>query len=252
MPDTRQKRVVDLHPVLWLVLPLVTLGLCWLMPVITADPRHWQMMVEGEGSFLEIATVLLLIPAVVVSVLIFLRRRQLPRGVGWLMLLWGAGALYFGGEEISWGQHVLHFRTPGFLDKINRQHEFNLHNIEGWNIFNNLPRQLLLVATLVGGIILPLVLRKRLAGPEAPKGRLYWLVPTWRLVPVSLMAALSTVPEKLFKPALVAAGGRDTYVYRAFIEPGGELKEYGFALVMLMYLLSIYLRMGPKGAAAEA
>jgi len=230
---------------------LVTLCLCWLMPVIAADEEHWRLMVEGEGSFLEIATVVLLIPAMVLSVMIFLRRRELPGGAGWVMLLGGVAALYFAGEEISWGQHLVHFRTPDFLEEINRQHEFNLHNIEHWNVFNNLPRQVMLALTLAGGLILPFVLRKRLSGPAAREGLLYWLVPTWRLAPMALVAVLSTVPEKLFKRALVSAGAKDTYVYQAFIEPGGELKEYGFAAVMLMYLLSVYLRMGPGPAPPE-
>lgn len=36
-----------------------------------------------------------------------------------------------GMEEISWGQRILLFETPEFLDPINKQHEFNLHNIKG-------------------------------------------------------------------------------------------------------------------------
>jgi len=33
------------------------------------------------------------------------------------------------GEEISWGQQWFHFSTPEFIKEVNRQGEFNLHNL---------------------------------------------------------------------------------------------------------------------------
>ena len=33
------------------------------------------------------------------------------------------------GEEISWGQRIFGFSTPDIIDKINVQHEFNIHNL---------------------------------------------------------------------------------------------------------------------------
>lgn len=43
----------------------------------------------------------------------------------------GLAALFFfgAGEEISWGQRVLGFATPESLTQVNRQEEFNLHNL---------------------------------------------------------------------------------------------------------------------------
>jgi len=38
--------------------------------------------------------------------------------------------LFFGaGEEISWGQRILGFETPEALTQVNKQDEFNLHNL---------------------------------------------------------------------------------------------------------------------------
>jgi len=37
------------------------------------------------------------------------------------------------GEEISWGQRIFKFSTPDSLNRINVQHEFNIHNIETFN-----------------------------------------------------------------------------------------------------------------------
>jgi hypothetical protein len=43
----------------------------------------------------------------------------------------GLAALFFfgAGEEISWGQRILGFQTPESLSEVNRQEEFNLHNL---------------------------------------------------------------------------------------------------------------------------
>lgn len=43
----------------------------------------------------------------------------------------GLAALFFfgAGEEISWGQRILGFQTPESLTEVNKQEEFNLHNL---------------------------------------------------------------------------------------------------------------------------
>lgn len=46
----------------------------------------------------------------------------------------GLALLFFfgAGEEISWGQRILGFQTPETLSEVNRQEEFNLHNLSAW------------------------------------------------------------------------------------------------------------------------
>ena len=43
----------------------------------------------------------------------------------------GLAVLFFfgAGEEISWGQRILGFETPAALNQVNKQEEFNLHNL---------------------------------------------------------------------------------------------------------------------------
>lgn len=240
MPHEAIDNRPDLPAVLWLGLPLASVALRLLTPLLGED--RWLHLMTEETGIVEILTVLLLLPAGVAGVLIFLRRRELPRGVGWLMLAGGLAALFFAGEEASWGQHWLGFRTPAALAEINRQRESNLHNVH--NLFNNVPRQIMFAGTLVGGIILPLALHRRLARPEAPKSPWYWLIPNYRLVLISAMAVLLRLPDRL--EHLLAAPPDDSYVGRAVFRASGEFKEYCFAVVMLFYLLSVYLRMGPK------
>jgi hypothetical protein len=46
----------------------------------------------------------------------------------------GLAVLFFfgAGEEISWGQRILGFATPDTISQVNRQEEFNLHNLSAW------------------------------------------------------------------------------------------------------------------------
>ncbi len=45
-------------------------------------------------------------------------------------LLLGLLFLFGAGEEISWGQRIFNFQTPDELKEINRQNEFNIHNLK--------------------------------------------------------------------------------------------------------------------------
>lgn len=50
-----------------------------------------------------------------------------------LIYLGLAAVFFFGaGEEISWGQRILGFATPESISEVNRQEEFNLHNLSAW------------------------------------------------------------------------------------------------------------------------
>jgi len=60
-----------------------------------------------------------------------------------IIFLYLTGVAYYFFEEISWGQHFFGWTTPEFFSEINHQNETNLHNTS--NIFNELPRNLLLI-----------------------------------------------------------------------------------------------------------
>lgn len=71
--------------------------------------------------------------------LLFLKDRPVRPGY---LFGWRSNSLYlllsifFGvccGEEISWGQRILHVTTPQYLQKVNLQHEINLHNLMIFN-----------------------------------------------------------------------------------------------------------------------
>jgi hypothetical protein len=76
-----------------------------------------------EDSFFEWLTALGYFVGAVLLVGAFKQNKNV-----FLLLL--AIVLFFGaGEEISWGQRIFGFATPDEINKINVQHEFNIHNM---------------------------------------------------------------------------------------------------------------------------
>lgn len=55
--------------------------------------------------------------------------RQHQRPLALLYLLATLAVIFTAGEEISWGQRIFHWLTPGGLIEVNNQGETNLHNI---------------------------------------------------------------------------------------------------------------------------
>jgi len=246
MEATPEARRNDLHPLIWLGLPAATLAICWLAPLM--GYRRWRAVIHGERGFIENATVAFALLAAVVSALIFLRRRRLPRSALVVVLLGGAAALFFAGEEANWGRHWgLHgVDVTGIEDP-----KFGLHHHT--NVLNNLPRQAMNVLC-VAAVVLPLVLRKRLNERAGKVGFWHWVVPTPVVIPAALLAVLCRVPERVYDWLLVDRLGtvpEDSYANMAFLDSVGEVKEYFFAMVMLVYMLSVHARLRPAPPAAE-
>lgn len=65
---------------------------------------------------------------------------------------------YYFLEEISWGQHYFRWETWDFFIKYNNQKETNIHNIS--NIFDQLPRSLLLIWCSVSFIFYQFIKKK--------------------------------------------------------------------------------------------
>jgi hypothetical protein len=202
-------------------------------------------------------------PAFVIGMIVAVRflRGQLPSRresvvIGVVLLVCALGALYFGGEEMSWGQAYFHWQTPEGWSDINKQNETNLHNLEllkygPWvdlldDLVSNVPRQMLMAFAIVGIIAPPVLAKKRRTGGF--RGSCAdWLMPTWSLFPICVLSVCSDLPEKVLKAFHVGMGMevKRTYWLTAFVEPGGELKEYCYGMLMLLYFLSLLLRTSP-------
>ncbi|MCP4984155.1 MAG: hypothetical protein GY935_27085 [Gammaproteobacteria bacterium] len=184
-------------------------------------------MLKGEAGIVENATVLFLLAAIgfCISSICSASRLELSRFLNvWLFILI-MGAAYFALEEISYGQHMFGWGTAETWKELNDQDETNLHNVHA--MFDQVPRTLLTLGILIGGVIMPLYRYfRKLQLSES--NRLYWQWPTLDCVTIGLLVIL-------IRPILS--------VFETDIINTGETKENLFALFILLYCVSIHSRL---------
>ena len=230
----------DVRPWYSIGLPVLTLVGCTAVAVFSQS-LYQPLVVAHEKGLVEHATVICLLPAIALGVVILRRRRELPtQRLAVLVALLTLGAAYFAGEECSWGQNYFHWSTPHGWSAINDQHETNLHNING--LFDNLPRAILTVASLVCSIA-PIFLYRRRRQWNPRTSLLSWYVPTTAVVPAAALAFLTGIPQKIHSIYGHPAEVRSWYTEMFLNGRHGELKEYFIALFILMYLWSFSTRL---------
>jgi hypothetical protein len=222
-------------------LPVLSLVIC--VAVALVDPQFYRMRIRRhEVGLLEQGTVICLVPAVVMGVMVLRRRRELPAkwlGV-WVMLL-TLGALYYAGEECSWGQNYFGWLTPESWSQINDQHETNLHNTS--SLFDHAPRALLSVAAGVC-LVAPFVLPRRRRQWDPRTNPRAWFFPTVAVVPAAAMALAVSVPQQLYGKYDKTNEAVSWFAEMFLAGRHSELKEYFLAMFILMYLWSFATRLG--------
>lgn len=89
-------------------------------------PIVWLFGAEGNDTGLvEYGTVMALATVFIASLSTARRHAGIQR---WIFVLAGVFALIVLGEEISWGQWIVQWRSPEFFQENNLQSETNLHN----------------------------------------------------------------------------------------------------------------------------
>ena len=142
-----------------------------------------------------------------------------PTSVRILYLLFAAGALFAGLEEISYGQHLIGWETPRWFTERNAQRETNLHNL-----FADRPgralRNVALVAITLGGIVAPVAAMR---APSAyDRGRWpYYLLPRGELIPLAAGMLLMRLFRALPGHLRGRAGSRPHRGDGALSRPGG-------------------------------
>ena len=218
---------------IWLTLPLLLTAIV-LAAYLSLKYRTYVYWFEREIGFIELATPTILIFAIFYGVRVFQLRNQLP--VWWLkiwMVLVTLGCVYFAGEDLSWGQHIIGWDTPEEIKAINDQQETNIHNISSW--FDQKPRLLLELWIIIGGIFI--------AGWRKWKGEIfekdawqYWFWPGFACFPAAVLAELAKSPERIKTtfdlPSLPFGEVRYS-----------ELQELMFAVFLLCYLASVFKRL---------
>jgi len=194
-------------------------------------------MLKGEAGIIENATVLFLVAAIgfCISSIRLSSRQGLSRLLkGWLLIMI-LGSAYFALEEISYGQHMFGWGTSETWKELNDQDETNLHNVHA--LFDQVPRAILTLGILIGGVLLPLYRHFRGIRLDENSSRFYWQWPTLDCVTIGLLVIL-------IRPLL-------SLVDLEFINTG-ETKENLFALFILLYCVSIQLRLKRRLAASDA
>lgn len=204
-----------------------------------AWPRHQYLALASEAGLVETGTTLLAFGGSVLAFGVWGRRGRLdPPIAGLWFLLFALGLLFLGGEEISWGQQIFHWRTPADYAARNYQGETNLHNLEGVDV--DAPAVALGLGVFVGGIAWPLwvALRRR---PGLMGRRLHWIWPSARLWPSAVIAlALWAAETGMVQAGLDQRPGlRTEYVA---IREGVELF---LVCYVLLYLADVRRRLGP-------
>ncbi len=220
----------DLHKIIWLVLPIIVA----VMPYVARFMGvHTDGYMYGEKGIIENITVIFLLTAII-TCLLFLFAKEKIQFVSlkvW-MVLFLLGSIYYAGEEISWGQHFFGWGTPEQWTEFNDQQETNLHNTAA--IFDQIPRTLLSIAALIGGVLIP-IFRKYKNHIPNKESFFDWLLPTYVCLPAALLSLLVSWHEKIYKIL-------DIRIPEALDIRAGETKECLLALFMMIYALSIWYR----------
>jgi hypothetical protein len=190
---------------------------------------------KSEYGMVELGTFLFLVIAIgfCISSMQVTRRLEPSASLkSWLVIL-VIGATYFALEEISYGQHMFGWSTVDSWKELNDQDETNLHNVH-W-LFDQVPRALLTLGILVGGVLLPLY--RYFRGIKLQESNhFYWQWPTLDCVTIGLLVILIRPFQMVVDSDVISTG---------------ETKEMLFALFILLYCVSLHSRLRQKAAVAS-
>ena len=220
----------EIPKTVWLLLPFFVALLPYVARMISLGSDKY---IYGELGVIENLTVIFLFVAII-ACFVFLTSKKKYNFLSFRVwvILFLLGTIYYAGEEISWGQHYFGWGTPESWKDVNDQQETNLHNTAA--IFDQIPRTLLSIAALVGGVLIPIYRRFKNHTPNE-HSFLDWLLPTYVCIPAALLSLLVSWHEKLYEFLEVS-------IPVVLDIRAGETKECLLALFMMMYALSIWYR----------
>ncbi len=225
---------IDGNPPAWLWLYFPPVMIIFALLTRLFAPEFYDTYVYGELGIVENATVLFLIPAVILGVISIRNSRDLdfPLLTTWLVIQ-TLGMFYFMGEEASWGQHWFGWSNEGIFADHPRG-ETNIHNTNHW--FDQKPKVLVEIWTIVGAIIVPLLFKYQGRSNSVDiRSIWYWVWPTMICLPTAVTGLIVKNIERVRE----AIGMNFTSPFDIrFSEP----QEYYFALFFFLYMLSLYLR----------
>jgi hypothetical protein len=210
-----------------IIIALAYTLLTWVLLFVLPLP----LIVNGlavEDGVVETFTALSFFMAGLTFLIAFIRSKKgnnflgihTPRNV--ILLVIAAGLIFGAGEEISWGQRILGFQTPEEIVEINKQKEFNLHNLEGVNL-----TMLFNLFWLTFAVFVPVLAR------VSPQLRKWFLTLGMPVVPLEL-GSLVLFQYFLYKLSY-AMGIKDDEIYG-----GGITEIYESQIAFALFLIAIW------------
>jgi hypothetical protein len=154
-----------------------------------------------------------------------------------LTVLAALSCLYIAGEEICWGQVIFGWQEPELVSATNREGEFSLHNEFG--MLERLPRALLEIGVVVGGLIIPAWCT---LAPRWRASRIALFLPSAILVPTAAGAAIWKI---------IDLSAQDGVLHDVPARPSEIIESYLF-FVMLGFLIVFERRIQELEAAEQA
>lgn len=178
---------------------------------------------HSENGLYEIIQFFILFLSFNICLLYFISNTYKTALLKFWFALAGFCCFYVAGEEISWGQHFLNWKTPEEWASLNDQNETNLHNTSSW--LDQKPRALLFLGIVGGTIIIPLLQKFNIL--KLPEN-LKYLMPPRQLIWIALILVLAKITEKVSEFYGVS-------VFTRFSEVE-ELYMFYFVLLYLSFL----------------
>ncbi len=113
----------------WALVAVPLIGVALVVALRAAHLPTFRVVMEEDGVVEWLQFACFFAGAVVAGAL---AARRWSAGHRWQGVLFGIAAaslLFVSGEEIAWGQRLLEFRTPEWLEDISLQDEITVHNI---------------------------------------------------------------------------------------------------------------------------
>ncbi len=208
----------------WLVLPVCALiAQAFIEVSFTPEVLAGIHSEFGPHELLQFFIIALaIVPAVMILRMPQLKKMPFLYGWAGIALL---ACIYVAGEEMTWGQHIMKWSTPEYWAAINDQGETNLHNTSSW--LDQKPRLVLEIGVIVGGLIIPLLMRFQ---PRLLPARFAVIYPDYRLSLIAGVVLASKIIDKFIEKELGF-----TILHR-----GSEVEELFLFYFVLLYL--VYLR----------
>ncbi len=235
----------DIHPALWLWLPIATFVAQFLVPLFLEYPA-WRVAWEDEYGYIENMTVVFALVAMVYTIKIYRLDVSFPKGIKPFVLLSGVAMFFFAGEELSWGQWFFLWDTPEAWREINLQGETNIHNLS--RVLSKYPRHVITLVCFVVGVIMPFMLIRRQKQGRVVSDYWHWLVPTVRLVLICLIVSFATTPARILNHYDLI----ESKSYWDMALPSSECREYFIAMFFMTYFISLYTRINHSRKSTQA